>query len=166
MACKAVMSLLLSVILLTAVPVWGAEEEKPAQGKSDEQKPVEQTTAPAKPTQPKQVQQKPPQMKSRQQKMDEAYQKIFNPKNKKPTCAKPPRSKGGIAVQTSGHYISHEHNMKVNHKDYEKKYKQYLKEVQKINEEEKKLLEEQKRKKEAGRLKKKERLDNAKQTSN
>jgi hypothetical protein len=125
-------------------------EQPPAQQQPVTQNPVQQKAAGPLPVQQQQVNQKPAaqkgtQMKSYQQKMNEAYQKAFNPQNKKPTYPKCPRAGNGIASQTSGHFISHETNSKVNFKDYEGKYKQYMNEVKKINEEQKKLLEEKKK---------------------
>ncbi len=136
---KSIWSLSLAVMLLAPGALCGAQEQQPAEPKAAEQRPVEQKPAEEKSAQQQPVQQKPakqksPQVKSHQQKLEEARQKIFNPKNKKPTYAKPPKSTGWNRSM-GGDFVSHETNMKVNNKDYDKKYNKYQKEVQKINEE-------------------------------
>ncbi len=127
-----ILALALTALTLVFSAVSFAQEEKPAeptpvQQQRVKQKPVSQNLTPT---------------KSYSQKMNEARQKAFNPQNKKATCPRPPRGGTGIIPQTSGHFISHESKMRVNDKDYQKKYNQYRREVQKINEEQKKLLEE------------------------
>ncbi len=132
---------ILALVLTALMPVFSAvafaQEEKPAEPAPVQQQKVKQKSASQNPTP----------TKSYSQKLNEARQKAFNPQNKKPTCYRPPRGGTGIIPQTSGHFISHESKMRVNDRDYEKKYKQYMREVQKINEEEKKNIEEKTRQK-------------------